>query len=252
MEWPEAPTYDVFDPKDVEPWALSMVDADVPFCIGADKRFEKLEPTAAFSPNGKHTVYIYTNRAQASSWVRRDVGTEPVNYLPVRPDDIVEKAVVRVTPANGRQMNFLKERYLARGIVHATGDLNFIVWVGERLAGGFIYKVGGDPRSHTGRDATNSIYLLSDFSVTRERRVSKLIAMLATARVFVDLYRRRSLNNPTHIVTTVFTKNPVSMKYRGVWDLASRKEGHLQYTSRVREQSPQEIYGEWFQRFGKP
>ena len=36
-------------------------------------------------------------------------------------------------------MTFLKNRYLARGIKHVAGALNFLVIVDGQLVGGFIY-----------------------------------------------------------------------------------------------------------------
>lgn len=251
VDWEDAPTYDMFDPKDVEPWALKLRDADVPFVVGADKRFEQIAPVASFSPNGKHTIYVYTNRAVASSYARKSINTEPFHYLPVQPEDITKKAVVNVTTATGQQMNFLKERYLARNINHVAGGMNYLVWVNGKLCGGFIYQTGGAPNAVAVLgQGSDSIFLLSDFSVTRESRVSKLIAMMATAKAFVDQYGRRTLTRPKSLVTCVFTKKPISMKYRGIYELKKRHETYLHYESNVRNQTPQEIYREWFTKHG--
>lgn len=58
------------------------------------------------------------------------------------------------------------------------------------------------------------------------------------------------MRNATQLVTTVFTEKPISMKYRGIWELESRKPGHLQYVSHVRNQTPEEIYREWYRKHG--
>jgi len=50
------------------------------------------------------------------------------------------------------------------------------------------------------------------------------------------------------VFTTAFTDAPVSMKYRGIYELRGRKEGHLQYYSAIRQQTPREIYTEWFKK----
>jgi hypothetical protein len=51
------------------------------------------------------------------------------------------------------------------------------------------------------------------------------------------------------VETTVFTDKPVSMKYRGIFELKARKPGFLQYVSPVRRQGVQAIYREWFERY---
>ena len=138
-------------------------------------------------------------------------------------------------------MSFLKNVYLKKGIQHVPGEANFLVYLGGQLAGGFIYtrdRYGG-----------GNIYLLSDFSICRERKLSKLIAMLATSCWPVRTFEQKHMVRVEKIETTAFTDKPVSMKYRGVFDLKSRKPGFLQYVSSVRKQTPTEVYREWYTRF---
>jgi hypothetical protein len=139
-------------------------------------------------------------------------------------------------------MNFLKDKYLAPGLFHSTGEMNCLVFLGGALAGGFIYN-----RSTMG-DA-HEVYLRSDFSIVRERRVAKLVAMLAASRESVRAFDRAYVQRTTYVTTTAFTDRPVSMKYRGIYDLVGRKPGFLNYQSHVRDQSPDEVYAEWWSRF---
>jgi len=83
----------------------------------------------------------------------------------------------------------------------------------------------------------------------REGRISKLVAMMATCRAAISVAERKMVERYGSVSTTAFTNKPVSMKYRGIFELYSRKEGRLQYTSKVREMTPQEIYQDWFKRF---
>lgn len=243
------PSYAVFDPENVETWVRSLADAGAAYCVGADRRFGSMEPSAAFSPSGKHTIYVYA-RSALSSYARTDYSIKRFGYRPIDADSLTADSQVDIVPTGAGEMNFLKERYLARGIVHTTGSDNFLVFVGGRLCGGFIYMTGGDPTSFKGRDPLRSLYLLSDFSVSRERRLSKLIAMLATCKLCVSIAERKQLRHYQQVVSTAFTDKPVSMKYRGIYDLIGRGEGHLNYASPVRNASPQEIYREWFRRYG--
>ncbi|MFX8106652.1 hypothetical protein ABTK92_20370, partial [Acinetobacter baumannii] len=71
----------------------------------------------------------------------------------------------------------------------------------------------------------SALYLLSDFAIAREKRLAKLIAMLATGRESTERYDRRRVRRTKVIVTTAFTDRPISMKYRGIFELLSRKPG---------------------------
>jgi hypothetical protein len=139
-------------------------------------------------------------------------------------------------------MNFLKDHYLAPGLEHSDGDMRFVVFVSGKVAGGFIY------RKDARRD--DEIYLICDFSVSRDRRLSKLVAMLATGEEPVNAWQRQKLVRIRGFSTTAFTDKPVSMKYRGIYELAGRKPGFLNYRSEVRRVSSQAIYTDWWRRFG--
>src|ERR1039457_4013949 len=75
-------------------------------------------------------------------------------------------------------------------------------------------------------DKTRELYLLSDFSIVRERRISKLIPMIATCREVMEPINRRLLIRVERISTTAFTTNAVSMKYRGIFELDKRTPDH--------------------------
>jgi hypothetical protein len=102
---------------------------------------------------------------------------------------------------------------------------------------------------------------LSDVTTTREAKLSKFIARLATSHELVKTIERRVLDKFPVVVTTARSKNPVSMKYRGIYELHSRKESVdpldepgtliLQYHSDVRAESPQETYDWWWKSYGR-
>ena len=148
---------------------------------------------------------------------------------------------VEIIAASSGMMNFLKDIYLAKGIAHVSGLTNFLVLIDGCLAGGFIYardKFGGE-----------QIYLLSDFALSPKSRVSKLIAILATSATVIQRLEVKLVQRIAAVNTTAFTDKPVSMKYRGIFDLTGRSPGKLNYASKIREQNPGEIYREWYGRF---
>jgi hypothetical protein len=144
-----------------------------------------------------------------------------------------------VATADSARLNFLKDEFLAPGIAHASGEMNFLVYVDGMLCGGFIFS-----RSKFG--VHDKIYLLSDFSISRERKLSKLIAMLATCHQVVRHFELRHVVRINAIQTTAFTNKPVSMKYRGIYKLANRKPGMLNYESEIRDGTYQDVYRDWY------
>jgi hypothetical protein len=238
-EW-SRPDYDVWDPAKLEDWIDELDEIGVRYCVLTDHALERHTPATVYRATTNKPVYTFADRA-GSSVRRASHGSEPFRYTPLDPQRLGPASEVVIVRASSAQMNFLKDIYLAKSIAHQAGEANFLVLVDGCLAGGFIY----------GRDkwAPDQLYLLSDFALAPKSRVSKLIAMLATSRTVVhrvEVQLQRRLNQ---VMTTAFTDRPVSMKYRGIFDLAGRGEGMLNYVSKVREQTPGQIYSEWFQRF---
>jgi hypothetical protein len=235
-----APPSTALDADDVAAWVRELDAAGASYCVLTGAPVEGLKPAAAFRTTSKRVVHVYA-RTQRSSFARQAYTLRPFKYDALQASDIRPDSRVEILAAGSGEMNFLKERYLAKNIAHVAGHLNFLVYVDKKLAGGFIY-------TRAKHDPTRTLYLLSDFSVSRERRVSKLVAMMATCRLTVAIAERKLLIAVQQIVTTAFTDKPISMKYRGIYELTGRGPGHLQYASAVRRQSPEEIYREWYER----
>lgn len=242
-EW-EQPTYGIWDPKQL-PALLNDLDArGIPYCVFSDQLIEGRQPATEFRGSNK-PVWTYS-RAGSASIRKRTVREQPFKYKPVDPATIGPGSQVDVRVADGACMNYLKNIYLSKGIHHVSGQMNYLVFVDGALVGGFIFS-----QSRFG-DKTKELYLLSDFSISRERKLSKLVAMLATSRDVIRPINRKLLADIQDLKTTAFTRNAVSMKYRGIYELTNRAEDHLQYTARVRDESLQEIFDEWLAKYGQP
>jgi hypothetical protein len=168
-------------------------------------------------------------------------------YGAIDPAAITAASKVSVCLVDNKRMTYLKNVYLSKGIEHTTGQINYLVLIDGSLAGGFAYA-----QSRFG-DKTRELYLLCDFAIAGERKLSKLIALMATCRDVIHPINRQLIIKVERILTTAFTTKPVSMKYRGVFELKAREADHLQYVSAVRNQSIQGIFNEWFGKYaGKP
>ncbi|EBV1888632.1 hypothetical protein DN122_07445 [Salmonella enterica subsp. enterica serovar Coquilhatville] len=238
----KSPSYGVWDPEGTEELIQQLLDENMNFAIVSDRRMESIEPRIMFAGSNK-PIYMYANDARSS--LRRETKkAQAFRYRVIDPDAINENSRVEIKLLTSQQLNFLKDVYLAKGINHKSGMLNFAVFIDDMLAGAFIFSM-----AQYG-DKIHSIYMLSDFSTSRKRKISKLIPMLATSRDVINLVNRKYVIDIQSVYTTAFTKNPVSMKYRGIYELAKRGEGFLNYSSAIREQAPQDIFNYWYKRYG--
>jgi hypothetical protein len=238
-DW-QRPSYDIWDPAKLEDWIDELDAMRVRYCVLTDHTLDHHEPVAVYRGQTNRPVYTFADNA-LSSVRRRGHRSEAFRYTQLDPAALTPASKVEIVGATSAQMNFIKNICLAKGIAHTSGIANFLVLIDGHLAGGFIYaraRFGGD-----------KIYLLSDFALSPRSRVSKLIAMLATSATVIDRLEVKLVQRIDTIDTTAFTEKPVSMKYRGIFELVSRKPGMLNYASTVRRQTPAEIYAEWFQRF---
>lgn len=262
VDWKQ-PEYRVFNPKELPDWLTHLRDTSVPYCVCSDKDLSAQghKPVALFAAGRSKRIYLYSNIAKASSLIRRTSDAEPFRYSPLDPWKMTATSKVVIREAPHQAMNYIKDKYQAAGLVHTDGDMRCLVFVDDMLAGGFVYarmnakSHFSDPRIGHLR----SIYLLSDFSTTRERKVSKLIAMLASGQETARVFDRRKIQRTESIVTTAFSERPVSMKYRGIYELHSRKDAktgshasfQLNYITPVRRMNNDEIYADWWRRFGE-
>jgi len=247
VDWP-APKYGIWNPDSLPGFIASLEQRRIPYCVISDQLLADRTPTTEWRGANK-PVYTYSNN-QAASFRRRLPNEVQFKYTAIDPAAITAASKVSVCVVDGKRMNYLKNVYLAKGIEHTTGQFNCLVLIDGALAGGFVFA-----QTRFG-DKTRELYLLSDFSVSREHRISKLIPMIATSREVIEPVNRRLLIRVEYIVTTAFTTKPVSMKYRGIFELANRTADHLQYRSAIRNQSIQDVFHEWLRKYagqgGKP
>lgn len=243
IEW-TPPEYAIFDPKTLVDILLDMSGRGISYCVYSDQQIDKLTCGGKFLSTSNKPIYLYVNNIDKSSFRKKNQNSRQFKYQPFDPAEATPDSVVQVARMDAAQMNFLKNVYLAKRINHVARMFNYCVFVDGKLAGGIIMALSkyGD---------IESLYVLSDFSVSRSNKLSKLIAMIATSRDIVAEIERKTLLKFKSVFTTVFTDKPVSMKCRGIWDLYARKEGFLNYQSKIRQQSPQQIYNEWFIKYYK-
>jgi hypothetical protein len=94
--------------------------------------------------------------------------------------------------------------------------------------------------------------------MVREGRLSKLVSRMALSHTVIRVLEKSMLERFARVTTTAFSKHPVSMKYRGIFEKTSARLSDtqpginiLQYQGKVTDEDPQQVYEWWWRRFGK-
>nr|BDD45305.1 hypothetical protein 25 [bacterium] len=252
IKW-DAPTYDLYDPKMLGDIIDNIDASGIPYCILSDQLFEYRKPVLEYVTGRKvpHYCYARTDKSSVRHLYREP---EPFHYEPVDVMKLSKKSKVQIVPADSKVMDFIKDVYLQKTIIHSQGVANFLVFIDNMLVGGIIYSLPKFPTF-----GHNTIYLLSDVTISRDAKLSKLVATIATSKTLLNAVSRKLISRIDYVVTTARTRKPVSMKYRGIYELLNRRvaddasEGNIiNYGSKMRSETPQTMYKNWWNKYGKP
>lgn len=243
VEW-EAPSYRMFDPKDLPAWVREVANWGIPYAIFSDQLIDGLTPISACKPGRNRMIYLFGSSGRPT-WVSPPPKkADPFDFRPVDGATLTRDSICEVTPTTSQRAVWLKNRYLAAKSEHVSCKWNYLVWVDGKLVGAFGYaKSTFSPH--------NSLYMMFDLCISRDGRLSKLVSLLATLRPCIRPAEVEMAAHMTQLATTAFTTKPVSMKYRGVWDLWKRGDGFLQYAATPRDIGVQDAYQLWFDRWRK-
>ena len=247
LDWPK-PTYDMLDEQGKE----DMIDAltDRPsWLVGLHHRRERLEPYlhgVVQTTNRGVPIYVYSSEA-VTRVVRPAQQIEPVMVPRLGPqEDIGDQISLHVLTSG--QFATLRSQYMNSHIKPGSPLMALVVVVDGKIIGAFAY---GSPN---GPYDPSWAYLLSDFPIapTKYKRLSQLIVKAGTSKEAQQLLQRSLSRRLTGVMTTAFTNNPTSMKYRSVFKLIKRSEGTdgmhkfmLNYGGPLGESRLQDLFDEW-------
>jgi hypothetical protein len=163
--------------------------------------------------------------------------------------EVADQSEIWLTQIKTSDLARFKDAFLSKNIKFGAGMWAFAVIVDG-------YTVGFLEFSNANYDH-RYVYMMSDFAVpgTRYKRLSKLVVMLAIAAETKRLIERLRVKRTRALATTAFTPRPVSMKYRGVLDLAKRGETadgqkFLNYQGEFNDLSWQDTLKLWQKKHG--
>lgn len=250
----EPPAYTVLDEEKVR-GLLGEIMSRKHWLLGVPERLEDLEEHlhgVTQTTNRGVPLYIY-----ASSGPRRAVAPRqrvaPVPGPRITPETVLTgEERVSLARLDSGQFTLLRSENLSVRIAPSLPQAAFGMMLDGMLVGAFGVSKG--------TFKPGWLYLMSDFPLSSSRytRLSALIAAVARSSEVKHLMERMLTLRATHISTTAFTDNVVSMKYRSAgFTLDSRKPGddenkyQLAYSATVGEYTAQEAYTKWFRKHSR-
>lgn len=207
------------------------IPSGVHFFIASKNEFLNLNKVAK---SGSVTLYSSVqNDNKISIESKKD---EQVNF-PEPPDDLVIEDVTKLKICHIKPsiFSYLQKKYVVKVHKTVTPRFPYIIIYDKYLLGGFGFELAKMPNY--------DIWLLSDFCTNnRIKRLSKLILLCIKSKSVQRSLSRRNVGNVGSCYTKVYTHQPVSMKYRGLFDKQKSEEPNfLLYTTELGEVKDEEI-----------
>jgi len=133
---------------------------------------------------------------------------------------------IKLIHLKSENFHALRSQYMNPHIKPGQESAAYGVMVDDKLIGVFAFSTSPSPANWSGHIDTPTMYLLSDFPVapSKYKRLSKLVLYAALSKESKLLAERLANKRMRSLITTAFSKNPVSMKYRGLFKLMNKKE----------------------------
>lgn len=248
VSW-DSPAYDLLTPERYEETIGFMKRGYYLYLADYDRKEDGL--FAIVKTGRLKNVYLYSNLPFKKSCIVPYAKFKKSNYK-LLPGDYLVTETSRLTyhKATNDELNYYKNLFLKKGIEYTTGMSPLMVALDGYLFGFLLFDViryGMDQDK-----ATRGIYMLSDFVIASPiDKLSKLLLLATKTKELQEILRDKFLQAVDFILTTAFTDKPVSMKYRGVYELMKRGEGFLQYTAAAGTMTTQEVMKTWIKKYSK-
>jgi len=223
--WQAVPYEEFNEPRKLE-FLEKLMDRKK-WMVGLHVRFPQLEPYLsgmAKTTNRGVSIYIYSNAMKGKRVVVPNQKTAPVLIPRLAKDqEIGDKMWIK--QLNYAEFATLRSEYMNANICPGQAFASFAVMVDDRMVGCFALGGGQGPGRKQGLEDP-AVYILSDFPVapSKYKRLSKLVlyaTLTKEARILIERVSKKRVNS---LITTAFSKKPVSMKYRGVYELMDRSQ----------------------------
>lgn len=245
----ERPEYEMFDSKEAGPYYADVLE-NHEACIYSDLVYpetEKWMKGEVSYVGSKKTVYLYSSvREDSQCYFFADHAKlserTPKIISPVMP--MPENPKIAVVPCKVSLVNHYKHLFMSSRVDYSTGGDFALAFLMNGEVFGFASFASNLGTIKDGE----YLFLHSDFVVPSAiDRLSKLVLYLLRSRETYKYILRFYKNAYTGLQTSVYSRKPASMKYRGPFKKIGRDEkaGKLTYTAEFTKLSIEECFERW-------
>lgn len=254
LKW-DRPAYTVFDDKKKVQVVAEIIDQGATVFWRTEKEIEvpNLRKVFEYHHRVDGAIYLYTNdRTFKPAAGSAALLSERDPRLPIiTPSDELQRSdPVRMVEIDRQRFNHYRQLWTKKSRMKSAEDVSYAVFVGEKLVAVAGVECGM-------RISSNIAVIVSDAAPPSSyKRLSRLVLYILLTDEMLQRVNRKTLWDHIGYTTKVYTDAPVSMKYRGLFDLANRKKGkYLAYeltysTKKMVASTVQEAYVQWWDRYG--
>ena len=223
----ETPSYTIFDDNSLLEY-FTRVTRKKFWLIGTDIKlpepFTEYLKAASKTTNRGVTIYLYSGTGQ-TRYIAPRQDLDASNIPRLMPNDVVGDRI-ELKELSNSAFQALRSEYMNINIRPGAATLAIGVFVDDKLCGVYAFSASPTLSNWDSHIDTPTMYLLSDFPVepTDYDRLAKLVLYAALSKESKIIAERLMRKRVYSLVTTAFSKNPVSMKYRGLFKILNRKE----------------------------
>lgn len=255
----DEPEYELFDPeKHIEAFCEKVEKCDN-FCICTERPVALLHnymSGVTETTQGK-MIYIYSKSKKKHFISNNMKKTKATPIIKISENDEI-KDDIEIRQITLEQFEENRALYLSTNVKKvATPSASYGLFSDNKLFGIFAYA---NSMMLSPPDVLEKpcIYLLTDFAIspTKEKHLSKLVLYCILSKEAKGLAEKLTNKRINSISTNAFSNNPVSMKYRGVFEQYGRRaiekdaEGNvikwnLTYGAKMGQWTLKEAYKKW-------
>ncbi|HOK13316.1 MAG TPA: hypothetical protein PK007_00150 [Candidatus Kapabacteria bacterium] len=231
-------------------------------CLNTDDELPKNYKLSMVFQHKYHACHcIYTNAAEPTMFVKRyDALKETVKKYKIANEDLTinQNTKIQIVRVDNDVANHYRMLWIKKAEIKQA-NYSFLVLADKQIIGVIcINSINAVKRAFGSDFKTDKAIIISDAAspMTKYKRLSKLILHLILTKDFLYQINELTLWEYTGFTTAAYTNNPVSMKYRGLFELVKReelKEGNykfkLIYHSKKMFNSIAEARDEWIKKY---
>ena len=225
VDW-EPPSYDMIDKDKIFDMFRKLTQRDY-FMFGTNDELPEFKDYLcgiAQTTNRGVPLYVYSKAKKSRVILPNQTVTSLMVERLGEDEDVGDD--IKLIALKSENFHALRSQYMNPHIKPGQESAAYGVVVDNKLIGVFAFSSGPTLAQWDAHIDTPTMYLLSDFPIapTKYKRLSKLVLYAALSRESKLLAERSANKRMRSLITTAFSKNPVSMKYRGLFRLMNKKE----------------------------